>query len=72
DDQIDPERHLEQNKESQTTTNDQEIEKEEMIEPLLFDAFKTTTDNKSIVVNESNYSCISCTRRFSTIIYSSN
>ncbi|CAF2669291.1 unnamed protein product [Rotaria sp. Silwood2] len=55
DSQIDPEGHLEQNKEIQTTTttarNDQEIEKEG-IEPLLFDISKFTTDNKSIVVNE--------------------
>ncbi|CAF2946422.1 unnamed protein product [Rotaria sp. Silwood2] len=57
DSQIDPEGHLEQSKEIQTTTtttarNDQAIEKEERIEPLLFDISKFTTDNKSIVVNE--------------------
>jgi len=52
DGQIDSEGHLDQNKEIQSTKNDNEVEKEEMIEPLLLDLSKTTTDNKSIIVNE--------------------
>jgi ATP-binding cassette subfamily C (CFTR/MRP) protein 4 len=52
--QIDPEGHLEQNKEIPTTTNDEQTKKEEeeVIQPLLLDLSKTATDNKSIIVNE--------------------
>ncbi|CAF4035454.1 unnamed protein product [Rotaria sp. Silwood2] len=52
DGQIDLEGHLEQNKVIQSTTDDKETEKEKVIQPLLLDLSKTTTDNKSIVVNE--------------------
>jgi ATP-binding cassette subfamily C (CFTR/MRP) protein 4 len=54
DGQIDREGQLEQNKEIQsTTTNNEEIEKEEeIIQPLLLDLSKTMIDNKPIVVNE--------------------
>ena len=47
DGQIDSEGHLEQNKEIQSTTAD-----EEMIQPLLLDLSKTATDTKSIIANE--------------------
>ncbi|UJR38401.1 hypothetical protein I4U23_031070 [Adineta vaga] len=47
DGQIDPNGQLEDNQEIQSTINDQEQD-----EPLLFDLSKTTTDNKSIIANE--------------------
>ena len=53
DGQIDPEGHLEPNKEQQTTTTTDDVsEKDEIVQPLLVDLSKSTTDNKSIIVNE--------------------
>ena len=53
DGRINPEGYLEQNKENESTTTDnKEAEKEQEIQPLLIDLSKVTTDNKSIIVQE--------------------
>ncbi|CAF1302261.1 unnamed protein product [Adineta steineri] len=57
DGKIDPEARIEQNNDIQstTTTNDQEIDKEAeeiILQPLLTDVTKSTKDNKSIIANE--------------------
>ena len=53
DGRINPEGYLEQNKENESTTTDnKEVEKEQEIQPLLIDLSKVTTDNKSIIVQE--------------------
>ena len=51
---IDPNGHLEPNKDQSTTTTttDESTDQNELAQPLLVDLSKTTTDNKSIVVNE--------------------
>ena len=52
DGRINPEGYLEQNKENQSTIDNEKVENDQEMQPLLIDLSKTITDNKSIIVQE--------------------